>query len=217
MSSVQAIHNQLNNIKHVVICVNPIDLDNIWQSLWALKLTDILHLIKKLIKLFKGLIAGTQSLVLGGGFIYGDGPPFGRDGPRPLAIVAIARTWYADVNIFRNNYNDLVDLDAAMEIENIVKKRAIPPTLAKMHMFDALTVVPLAFPSSLPYRRAVSCWDEVYGQRVIRIKEAADGPINVFYSDEEAMVISKQMAIKEISYTLSLISEKQVYSGFITI
>ncbi|RYP44525.1 hypothetical protein DL768_009020 [Monosporascus sp. mg162] len=36
MSSIQAIHNQLNDIKHVVVCVDPVDLDNIWQSLWAL-------------------------------------------------------------------------------------------------------------------------------------------------------------------------------------
>ncbi|RYP25554.1 hypothetical protein DL767_008341 [Monosporascus sp. MG133] len=135
----------------------------------------------------------------------------------PLAIVTIIRTWYANVNIFVNNYNDLMDLDAAIEIENIVKKRAIPTwffpteyakakvkrgkvlracpwdfateelitifkaagnmesyeqaaaftrktiTLAKMHIFDVLTVVPLTLSPSLPYRRTVSYWDQVNG------------------------------------------------------
>ncbi|RYP18083.1 hypothetical protein DL767_009898 [Monosporascus sp. MG133] len=180
----------------------------------------------------------------------------------PLAIVAMARIWYANVNILRNNYNDLMDLDVAIKIENIVKKRATPTwffptecakakvkrgmvlrtcpwdfvteklitilkaagniksyeqadaftreikTLAKIHIFDMLTVVPLALPLLLPYRRTVSYWGQNNRQRVIRIKKAADGPINVFYPNEKAMVVFKQMAMKEISYVLSFVSKK---------
>ncbi|RYP02618.1 hypothetical protein DL764_005700 [Monosporascus ibericus] len=227
------------------------------EQLGYQKPADILHPIEELIKLFKGPVAGTQSLVLGGGPFTEMVRLLAETGLVPLAIVAMARTWYADVNIFANNYNDLMDLDAAMEIEKIAKKRAIPTwffptecakakvqdgkvlracpwdfateklitifedagdmesyeqagaftretmTLAKIHMFDVLTVVPLALPSSLPYRRAESYWDQVKEQRVIRIKEAPDGPINVFYPDKEAMEASKQMAMKEISYVLS--------------
>ena len=184
------------------------------------------------------------------------------EGVRRLAIVAMARTWFADVNIFPNNYNDLMDLDAAMEIENIVKVRNVPifmfptecakgkvkggevlrachwdfsmeelvdifqqaddmdsyeqaadftresKTLLKMHMFDVLTVVPLAHPDALPYRRPVSYWDEVDGQRVIRIREAADGPINVFYPDPEAMAASKKTTIEEIGFYISSITSE---------
>ncbi|RYP53367.1 hypothetical protein DL768_001612 [Monosporascus sp. mg162] len=232
------------------------------EQLGYQKPADILHPIKELIELFKGPLMGTQSLMLGGGPFTEMVRLLAETDFVPLAIVAMARTWYADVNIFKNNYNDLMDLDAAMEIENIVKKRAIPTwffptecakakvkggeilracpwdfateeliaifkaagdmesyeqaaaftretmTLAKIHMFDVLTVVPLALPLSLPYRRAVSYWDWVNGQRVIRIKEAADGPINVFYPDEEAMAASKKMAMNEISYVLSPVSEE---------
>ncbi|RYP14044.1 hypothetical protein DL767_010441 [Monosporascus sp. MG133] len=232
------------------------------EQLGYQKPADILHPIEELIGLFKGPVAGTQSLVLGGGPFTEMVRLLAETDLVPLAIVAMARTWHADVNIFVNNYNDLMDMDAAMEIENIVKKRAIPTwffptecakakveggevlracpwdfatkeliaifkaagdmesyeqaaaftretkTLAKVHMFDVLTVVPLALPSSLPYRRAVSYGDQVKGRRVIRIKEAADGPINIFCPDEKAMAASKEMAMKEISYVLSPVNEK---------
>ncbi|KAJ2991741.1 hypothetical protein NUW58_g2407 [Xylaria curta] len=36
MSSIQTIHDQLTNIKHVIVCVDPVDSDNICLSLWAL-------------------------------------------------------------------------------------------------------------------------------------------------------------------------------------
>ncbi|RYP19906.1 hypothetical protein DL767_009564 [Monosporascus sp. MG133] len=187
------------------------------EQLGYQKPADILHPIKELIELFKGPVAGTQSLVLGGGPFTEMVRLLAETDLVPLTIVTIARTWYADVNIFVNNYNDLMDLDVTMEIENIVKKRAIPTwffptecakakvkggkvlracpwdfateelitifkaagdmesykqaaaftrktiTLAKMHIFDVLTVVLLTLPPSLPYRRAVSYWDQVNG------------------------------------------------------
>ncbi|KAF8159377.1 hypothetical protein B0H34DRAFT_673759 [Crassisporium funariophilum] len=218
---------------------------------------DILNPIEKLIELFKGPAAASRTLVLGGGPFTEMVRLLKETDMLPLAVVAMSRTWWADVNVFPNNYNDLMDLDAAMEIEDLVKERAVPTwffptecakakvegsqvlrrcawdfdmeqlksifrdagdmesyeqaavftretkTLAKMHLFDVLTVVPLAHPGSLPYRRAESYWDEVDGQRVIRIKEAADGPVNVFYPDEEAMKASQKTAMEEISYVLS--------------
>lgn len=71
-----------------------------------------------------------------------------------------------------------------------------------MHMFDVLTVVPLALPLSLPSRRAVSYWDEVDGQRALRIKEAADGPVNIFYPDKNTMQEFKEMVMEEIAHIL---------------
>ncbi|KAI3322894.1 hypothetical protein HD806DRAFT_536072 [Xylariaceae sp. AK1471] len=222
---------------------------------------DILHPMEDLIELFKGPAAETQILVLGGGPFTEMVRLLAETELVPLAIVAMARTWYADVNVFANNYNDLMDLDAAMEIENLVKTRAIPTwffptecakakvkggkvvracpwdftvaelieifktagdmesfeqaaaftretmTLAKMYMFDVLTVVPLALPLSLPYRRAVSYWDHVNGQRALRIKEAADGPVNIFYPDEHIMEELKGMAMEEIAHVLSPINK----------
>ncbi|KAI0189223.1 hypothetical protein F4808DRAFT_466003 [Astrocystis sublimbata] len=163
-----------------------------------------------LIELFKGPATETPILVLGGGPFTEMVRLLAETELAPLAIVAMARTWYADVNVFGNNYNDLMDLDVAMEIEELAKTRAIPTwffptecakakvkgdevlracpwdftveelikifetagdmesyeqaaaftsetmTLAKMHMFDVLMVVPLALPLSLPSRRAVS-------------------------------------------------------------
>ncbi|KAK5635433.1 hypothetical protein RRF57_011145 [Xylaria bambusicola] len=44
MSSIQAIHNQLNIIKHVVVCVDAVDLVNIWLCLWALVRTPNAHI-----------------------------------------------------------------------------------------------------------------------------------------------------------------------------
>ena len=52
--------------------------------------------------------------------------PSPLDTVRRLAILAIAHTWFADVNIIPNKYKDLMDMDAAMEIENIVKVRNVP-------------------------------------------------------------------------------------------
>ncbi|KAJ3563021.1 hypothetical protein NPX13_g8345 [Xylaria arbuscula] len=221
---------------------------------------DILHPMEDLIELFKGPAAKTPILVLGGGPFTEMVRLLAETELVPLAIVAMARTWYADVNIFVNNYNDLMDLDAAMKIEELVKTRAIPTwffptecakakmkgnevlracpwdftteelikifktagdmesyeqaaafsretmTLAKMHMFDVLTVVPLALPLSLPSRRAVSYWDQVDGQRALRIKEATDGPVNIFYPDENTMGEFKGMAMQEIAHVLSPIN-----------
>ncbi len=222
--------------------------------------TNILYPMEDLIELFKGPAVETQTLVLGGGPFTEMVRLLAETKLAPLAIVAMARTWYADVNVFANNYNDLMDLDAAMEIEELVKTRAIPTwffptecakakvkgdevlracpwdftteeliqifetagdmesyeqaaaftretmTLAKMHMFDVLTVVPLALPLSLPSRRAVSYWDQVDGQRALRIKEAADGPVNIFYPDENTMEKFKGMAMEEIAHVLSSIN-----------
>ncbi|RYP60387.1 hypothetical protein DL771_010530 [Monosporascus sp. 5C6A] len=365
MSSIQAIHNQLNNIKHVVVCVDPVDLDNIWQCLWALVRAPNAHIhitlsprvldlrVPTFAELFEKLMAKVGShymldvLEKNAEEVYdllGDEDLrdyFARDAtfqtdPHTRTHIALYMalsalrfalkfsskghasnryTFYWDPRSMETipgihhptHVNDYLyacsdedrresrkylhlrgqereekmgagrgdakfglgwgsiygdDLDAAMEIENIVKKRAIPTwlfptecakakvkggevlracpwdfateeliaifkaagdmdsyeqadaftretmTLAKMHMFDVLTVVPLALPSSLPYRRAVSYWDQVNGQRVIRIREAADGPINVFYPDEEAMPASKQMVMKGISHVLSPVSQK---------
>ncbi|RYO90334.1 hypothetical protein DL766_003492 [Monosporascus sp. MC13-8B] len=36
ISSIQVIYDQLNDTKHVIVCVDPVDLDNIWEILWAL-------------------------------------------------------------------------------------------------------------------------------------------------------------------------------------
>lgn len=233
------------------------------NQLGYLNPADILHPIEELIELFKGPAAKAKSLILGGGPFTEMVRTLTETELVPLAIVAMARTWYADANIFPNNYNDLMDLAAAMEIENIAKNRAIPTwffptecakakakrgevlracpwdftteelvsifqaagdmesyeqaaaftretmTLAKMHMFDVLTVVPLALPQSLPFRRAVSYWDQVNGQRVIRIKEAADGPINVFYPEEKVMAAYKKKVMDEISHVLSPVNKKQ--------
>ncbi|KAI6080225.1 hypothetical protein F4821DRAFT_251992 [Hypoxylon rubiginosum] len=223
---------------------------------------DILHPLEELTELFKGPAAKTKSLVLGGGPFTEMVRILAETGLVPLAIFAMARTWFADVNISRSrtNYNDLLDLDAAMEVENIVKDRAIPTwffptecakakvesgevlracpwdfttkelvgvfqaagdiesyeqaaaftletkTLAKVHMFDLLAVVPLALPQSLRSRRAVSYWDEVNGQRAIRIKEAVNGPVNVFYPEEEVMAAYKEKVMKEMSHVLSPIA-----------
>ncbi|KAI1839493.1 hypothetical protein JX266_014297 [Neoarthrinium moseri] len=79
-------------------------------------------------------------------------------------------------------------------------------TLVKMHMFDVLTVVPLAHPTSLPYRKAESYWDEANGQRLIRVREVAHGPVHVFYPDAEVMESSKRTAMDEISFVLSSIN-----------
>ncbi|KAH6645549.1 hypothetical protein BKA67DRAFT_664614 [Truncatella angustata] len=89
-----------------------------------------------------------QALILGGG-------PF-TEMPRllaetalvPIAIVAMARTWFANVNIFPNNYNDMMDLDASINTE-LIKERAIPtwifPTeCAKAKLKDGKVVRPCA-------------------------------------------------------------------------
>ncbi|KAK5635432.1 hypothetical protein RRF57_011144 [Xylaria bambusicola] len=221
---------------------------------------DILRPLEDVIELFKGPAAETPILVLGGGPFTEMVRLLAETKLAPLAIVAMARTWYADVNIFINNYNDLMDLDAAMKIEELVKMRAIPTwffptecakakvkgdevlracpwdftteelikifetagdiesyeqaaaftretmTLAKMHMFDVLTVVPLTLPLSLPSRRAVSYWDHVGGQLALRIKEAADGPVNIFYPDENTMEEFKGIVMEEIAHVLSPIN-----------
>ncbi|KAK8038365.1 hypothetical protein PG994_015132 [Apiospora phragmitis] len=221
---------------------------------------EVLHPLEDLVAILS-LIPDKRSLVLGGGPFTEMVRLLTETKAVPLAIVAMARTWYADVNIFPNNYNDLMDLDAAMEIEMIIKERGIDTwffptecakakvqdgeilracpwdfikeelvsifesagdmrsydeadaftretkTSAKMHMFDVLTVVPLAHPRALPYRRAESFWDKVNGERVLRIREAVDGPVQVFYPDEKAMSVSKEQVMAEISHVLSSISK----------
>lgn len=230
---------------------------------------DILHPIEKLLELFNASAAHSRPLILGGGPFTEMVRVLEETKLVPIAIVAMARTWFADVNIFPNNYNDLMDLDAAMLIERIIKDRSIPAwffptecaktkiekgdvkracpwdlktkelisifeaagdmesykqavsftrdtnTLVKMHLFDVQTVLPLSHPEALPYRRAESYWDEVNGQRVIRIREAADGPINVFYPDEEAMKASKATSMIKIAHVLASVKEERNYSASI--
>ncbi|RYO87104.1 hypothetical protein DL762_004408 [Monosporascus cannonballus] len=232
--SIQAIHNQLNDIKHVVVCVNPVNLDNIWQSFWALVRVPnarihitlsprVLDLrVPNFAELFDELMAK-----MGSHYMLDILEKDAKEIYDLLGYVSSRYIFYWDprsmetiipgIHYLTNNYNDLMDLGAAMEIENIVKKRAIPiwffltecakakvkggmvlcvcpwdfvteelvtifkaagdmksyeqadaftretMTLAKMYMFDVLTVVPFTLPSSLPYRRAVSYWGEVNG------------------------------------------------------
>ncbi|KAI3326544.1 hypothetical protein HD806DRAFT_520371 [Xylariaceae sp. AK1471] len=334
-SSIQAIHSQLNNIKHVVICVDVVDLDNIWLCLWALVRTpnahihivlaprvldlrvptfaeifeelakkplhflsdphsmetiipgirhpmhvndylyacsdedrresnnylhlrgqereekmvaimrrtadslagqlgyqnpdDILHPMEDLIELFKGPAAETQILVLGGGTFTEMVRLLAETELVPLAIVAMARTWYADVNVFANNYNDLMDLYAAMEIENLVKTRAIPtwffPTecaKAKVKGGKVVRACPWDFTvaelieifktagdmesfeqAAAFTRETMTLAKKMYMfdvlTRALRIKEAADGPVNTFYPDEHIM--------EEIAHVLSPINK----------
>jgi hypothetical protein len=87
---------------------------------------DILHPIEDLVEPFDSTANQMRPLTIGGG-------PFTEmvrileDEKRvPLAIVAMARTWWADTNIFPNNYNDLLDLDAAQAIEKIARGGSIP-------------------------------------------------------------------------------------------
>ncbi|KAI1856462.1 uncharacterized protein JN550_013815 [Neoarthrinium moseri] len=218
---------------------------------------DILHPMEGLLQHFSGPAKDARTLVLGGGPFAEMVRFLGETDHQPLAVVAMARTLHADVNIFPNNYNDLMDLDAAMKIEDIVRKKNIPTwffptecaktkmhgdnvlracpwdfntveliqifdaakdrdsyeqatrftretnTLIKMHMFDVLTVVPLAHPTSLPYRKAESYWDEANGQRLIRVREVAHGPVHVFYPDAAVMESSKRIAMDEVSFVLS--------------
>ncbi|KAJ2903742.1 hypothetical protein MKZ38_009394 [Zalerion maritima] len=223
---------------------------------------DILHPIEELINQFNGISIDTKPLVLGGGPFTEMARILEDTDLAPLAIVAMARTWWGDTNIFPNNYNDLMDLDAAWKVEQIAKARSIPTwffptecakskvvkdkivrpchwdfsteelitifqtagdmesyqeadtftretkTLSKMHMFDVLTVVPLAHPDALPYRRAESYWASVGEQRVLRVRETGDGPVNVFFPEAAAMEKSKETAMQEISYVLSPVSRR---------
>lgn len=100
-----------------------------------------------------------------------------------------------------NNYNDLLDLDAAMEVEKLVEKRAIPTWFFPMECAKAKV-------KSGEVLR--SCPWDFTTEELIRIKEAADGPINVFYPNETSTAQFKEMVIEEISQVLSPINEKTI-------
>lgn len=79
----------------------------------------------------------------------------------------------------------------------------------ELAIFAMARTWPLTHPGALPYRPTVSYQVEVEGQRVIRIREAADGSINVFHPDPEAMAASKKATIEEIGCFLSSITANE--------
>ncbi|KAH8194511.1 hypothetical protein TruAng_011323 [Truncatella angustata] len=224
-TTIKEVHDRLSRIDHVVVCIDPVDLDNIWLCLWALvrvpsaqihivlsprvldlRVPNFGDLFGQLIKTLERIVfywdwrsmdtivpcihhpthvldmlyaCNKEECQQALGAMQLRGPErktklvavmeksarrlakeLGYQTPadvlHPLdelislfkAIVAMARTWFANVNIFPNNYNDMMDLDASINTE-LIKERAIPtwifPTeCAKAKLKDGKVVRPCA-------------------------------------------------------------------------
>ncbi|KAI1839545.1 hypothetical protein JX266_014244 [Neoarthrinium moseri] len=135
-------------------------------------------------------------------------PQDAHDGDASTRLATLS-TLHTDVNIFPNNYNDLMDLDAAMKIEDIVRKKNIPtwffPTecaKAKVHGDNILRACPWDF-NTVELIQIFDTTKDPDGQRLIRVREVAHGPVHVFYPDAAVMESSKRTAMDESSFILS--------------